>query len=83
MKLIAVQDRNLHNEPIYAYGVVKVFVLCELLGGDFKENSETIQSQYFSLAQLPSPLATEKVTKEQIQLCFEANASKIWQTQFD
>lgn len=83
VKLIAVQDRNLHNEPIYAYGVVKVFVLCELLGGDFKENSETIQSQYFSLDQLPSPLATEKVTRKQIELCFEANTSKNWQTQFD
>ena len=83
VKLIAVQDRNLHNEPIYAYGIVKVFVLCELLGGEFKENSETIQSQYFSLDQLPSPLATEKVTRKQIELCFEANASKIWQTQFD
>lgn len=83
VKLIAVQDRNLHNEPIYAYGIVKVFVLCELLGGDFKENSETIQSQYFSLDQLPSPLATEKVTRKQIELCFEANDSKNWQTQFD
>ena len=83
VKLIAVQDRNLHNEPIYAYGVVKVFVLCELLGGEFKENSETIQSQYFSLDQLPSPLATEKVTRKQIELCFEANVSKNWQTQFD
>lgn len=83
VKLIAVQDRNLHNEPIYAYGIVKVFVLCELLGGDFKENSETIQSQYFSLDQLPSPLATEKVTRKQIELCFKANASKNWQTQFD
>ena len=83
VKLIAVQDRNLHNEPIYAYGIVKVFVLCELLGGDFKENSETIQSQYFSLDQLPSPLATEKVTRKQIELCFEANVSKNWQTQFD
>ena len=83
VKLIAVQDRNLHNEPIYAYGIVKVFVLCELLGGEFKENSETIQSQYFSLDQLPSPLATEKVTRKQIELCFEANTSKNWQTQFD
>lgn len=83
VKLIAVQDRNLHNEPIYAYGIVKVFVLCELLGGDFKENSETIQSQYFCLDQLPSPLATEKVTRKQIELCFEANTSKNWQTQFD
>lgn len=29
-RLIAVQDRNRHNTPVYAYGVCKVFVLCEL-----------------------------------------------------
>lgn len=32
-RLIAVQDRNKHNEPPYAYGIVKVFLLCELVSG--------------------------------------------------
>lgn len=30
IKIIAIQDRNKHNKPIYAYGICKVFVLCML-----------------------------------------------------
>ena len=37
-RLIAVQDRNKHNEPPYAYGIVIVFLLCELLSGEFVPN---------------------------------------------
>ena len=31
VRLIAVQDRNKHNKPVYAYGVWKVFVLCFIM----------------------------------------------------
>lgn len=82
-KLIAVQDRNKHNEPIYAYGICKVFVLCELIGGDFKKNSETTEIKYFSLDNLPENLANEKTTKAQIEMCFHAARDKNWQTMFD
>lgn len=82
-KLIAVQERNKHNKPIYAYGVCKVFVLCELLGGKFEENIETTEIKYFSLDEIPSNLAEEKTNKEQIEMCFEAYKDKDWQTQFD
>ena len=82
-KLIAVQDRNKHNKPVYAYGVCKVFVLCELLGGKFEENIETTEIKYFSLDEIPSNLAEEKTNKEQIEMCFEAYKNKDWQTQFD
>lgn len=82
-KLIAVQDRNKHNKPIYVYGVCKVFVLCELLGGKFEENIETTEIKYFSLDEIPSNLAEEKTNKEQIEMCFEAYKDKDWQTQFD
>lgn len=81
--LIAVQDRNRHNPTPYAYGVVKVFVLCSLLGGSFKENLETTGTAFFSKDELPENLATEKVTKEQLFLCFEANDAKNWTTLFD
>ncbi len=47
-QLIAVQDRNRHNTPRYAYGIVKAFVLCELLDGDFVQNSETTESGFFT-----------------------------------
>ncbi len=83
VKIISIQDRNKHNKPVYAYGVCKVFVLCDILGGEFIENIETTGTQYFSLDNLPSNLAEEKSNKEQIEMCFNAYYDKNWQTQFD
>lgn len=82
-RLIAVQDRNRHNTPRYAYGIVKAFVLCELLDGDFVQNSETTESGFFALDALPAPLAQEKSSSEQIALCFQAAAAERWETVFD
>ena len=81
-KIIAVQDRDKHNLPPYAYGVVKIFYLCEVLGGSFSDNTETSESRYFSFEELP-PLAEEKCSKEQIRMCFDAYQSKDWIVQFD
>ena len=81
-KVIAVQDRDKHNQPPYAYGVVKIFYLCDLLGGNFIENIETSESQYFSLEELP-PLAGEKCNEEQIRMCFDAYRAENWIVRFD
>lgn len=83
VKLIAVQDRNKHNEPYYVYSVCKVFVLCELIGGEFKENLETTEIKYFGIDELPENLANAKNNKEQILMCFEAYKNPNWETQFD
>ena len=40
VSIIAVQDRNRHNLPVYAYGVCKIFVMCKLLGGTFKKTAK-------------------------------------------
>ena len=82
-RIIAVQDRNTHNQPPYAYGICKIFFLCTLLGGQFEENIETIGFDYFSEDALPL-LAVEKNTEEQIRMCFAAyRAGEQWTTQFD
>ena len=83
IKLIAVQDRNKHNTPIYAYGICKVFVLCKVVGGSFKKNNETIETNYFSLEDIPKNLANEKTSLEQIKLCFKANNNPNFETYFD
>mgnify|MGYP004605564375 CR=1 FL=1 len=83
IKIIAVQDRNKHNKPIYAYGVCKIFVLCNVIGGEFIENIETTEIKYFSLDEIPNNLAEEKTNKEQIEMCFKAYKDEKWQTQFD
>lgn len=71
VKLIALQDRNRHNRPIYAYGICKAFSLCRATGGGFQPNLETSQTGWFSLDALP-PLAETKTTAAQIRMCFEA-----------
>ena len=82
-KIIAVQDRNKHNRPIYVYGICKIFVMCEIIGGEFKENIETTEMKYFALDELPENFANEKCTKEQIEMCFKAKDDDNWQVQFD
>lgn len=81
-RLIAVQDRNRHNTPQYAYGICKVFVLCKLLGGEFMPNSETTASGFFPMDELP-PLSEAKNTASQIRLCFEAARDENWHIPFD
>ena len=81
-KVIAIQDRNKHNTLIYPYGVCKVFVECEVMGGEFVENIETVEIGYFSLDNLPK-LAEEKCTPKQVEMCFEAKNNKNWQVYFD
>lgn len=81
-KIIEVQDRAKHNLPVYAYGVCKVFVLCSVLGGQFVENIETTEFQYFSEFEIPE-LAEEKNNLEQIKMCFRAYRAENWETEFD
>ena len=83
IKVIAIQDRNKHNKPIYAYGVCKVFILCDVISGEFEKNIETTEIKYFSQDEIPNNLSDEKTNKEQIEMCFKAYNDKNWQTQFD
>lgn len=81
-RVIAIQDRNKHNKPLYAYGVCKVFVECEITGGEFKENIETLEIGYFSLEDLPV-LSEEKNSIDQIEMCFKAKDNENWKVIFD
>lgn len=82
VRVIALHDRNLHNQPPFAYNVCKVFVLCEVKGGCFHPNIETIGSGYFGLDELP-PLSVDKNSYQQIAMCFAARSDKDWQVEFD
>lgn len=80
--VIAVQDREKHNLPVYAYKVCKIFVLCTILGGSFEKNIETVESDFFPLEHLPE-LAEEKNTAAQVAMCFEAYKAEHWKTLLD
>lgn len=81
-RLVAVQDRDRHNTPTYAYKIIKLFYLCHAVSGAFAENLETSESRYFSMAELPD-LAEEKCSAEQVRMCFDAAQSNAWDVQFD
>lgn len=81
-RIIAVQDREKHNLPIYAYKVCKIFLQCEVTGGEFAENIETTEFDYFDLEELPV-LAEEKNNREQIAMCFQAMHAECWEPLFD
>ncbi len=82
-RLIALQDRNRHNTPPYAYHVCKVFMECELIGGEFQPNIETAESRYFAIDELPDNFANEKCTAEQVKMCFAAHNNPHWVVQVD
>ena len=82
-RLIAVQDWRRHNVTNYAFGVLKIFVLCRFAGGTFAHNIETTETALFDRASIPQELAVEKTTKEQILMCFDAYEDPHMQTQFD
>lgn len=82
-RLIAVQDWRKHNVTNYAYGVMKVFVMCKYESGHFESNIETTEIAYFDKTDIPQNLAVEKCTKEQIMMCFDALENPNAPTLFD
>lgn len=82
IRLIALLDRNLHNKPVYGYGICKAFVQCEVISGKFEKNKETIDCRYFSLDELP-PLALNKTTAGQVEMCFDAYQKENWDAVLD
>ena len=67
----------------YAYGVVKVFVLCRLQSGKFEKNIETTEISFFDKENLPANLAEEKCTREQVLMCFDFYENPNIATLFD
>jgi ADP-ribose pyrophosphatase YjhB (NUDIX family) len=57
-------------------------VECELIGNNFLDNTETLEAGFFTIDSLP-PLSTERNTRDQIEMCFEAKKHKLFETIFD
>lgn len=82
-KIIAVQDWRIRNAVNHAYGIIKFFVLCKYIGGEFESNIETTEIGFFAKDSLPAELDTHKCTAEQILMCFDALENPNCPTQFD
>jgi ADP-ribose pyrophosphatase YjhB (NUDIX family) len=81
-RLIAIHLGNRHNNHNFPFTIYKIFVECELVLYKFKANTETLASDFFAPDNLPE-LSTERNTLKQINMCFDAKKSKLFETIFD
>lgn len=82
VRIIAIQDRNRHNEPVHPYAIYKIFVLCNIKGGGFVKNIETEESGFFTLDDLPE-LSEGRTNRKQIEMCFRAMYDENFTVVFD
>ena len=81
-RLIAVLDNSKHSHPVSPYRIYKIFVLCDMIDGSFEKNIKTEGIGFFSLNDLP-PLSVNRITEEQIAMCFEAMHNDYFVPVFD
>jgi ADP-ribose pyrophosphatase YjhB (NUDIX family) len=69
-RLLAVLDKSKHPHPPSPFHVYKIFILCELVGGEWSGNTETLGADFFELTSLPE-LSLDRITHSQIELMYE------------
>ena len=76
-RLVGLFDHRKRNNPDSFFYCTHVFMLCKVISGEFCNNIETTQSDYFSLDFLPE-LNEHKTNKEQIEICLQAYKTDGW-----
>lgn len=69
-RLLALYDRNKHGHPPYLFHIYKIYILCDLTGGEPAVSIETGGAQFFAPHEIP-PLSETRTTPEVIQRMFE------------
>jgi ADP-ribose pyrophosphatase YjhB (NUDIX family) len=67
VRLLAVMDKRCHPHPASPFYIYKLFVLCEITGGEFAPAFDILDRSFFALDQLP-PLSTDRILEQQIRL---------------
>jgi ADP-ribose pyrophosphatase YjhB (NUDIX family) len=82
VKILGIYDRNQHGFPAYVHHIYKLFVLCELIGGEATTSDETGAVDWFPEGAIP-PLSLLRTTPEVIQRMFEHHRNPDLPTDFD
>lgn len=69
VKLLALLDMNKHGHPPQLYHYYKLFVQCEIVGGEATLGIETEGVDFFSASSLPE-LSLNRNTEDQIEMLF-------------
>ena len=83
VKLLAVWDRAKHpHVPPFPYHIYKIFILCELIGGEAATSHETEEVGFYPEDGLPE-LSISRITPCQIARLFEHHRDSALPTDFD
>lgn len=82
VRLLAVLDKKFHDHPPAPSHVYKMFILCDIVGGEMKAGMETSDVAFFDEDQLPE-LSAERNTEKQIRKLFEMRKSADKEVLFD
>ena len=69
IKLLSVLDKKCHPHPPSLYHVYKMFIQCEIIGGQANAGIETNAVEFFAENELP-PLSIARNTESQIKMAF-------------
>ncbi|MFB1050320.1 NUDIX hydrolase [Paraliobacillus sp. JSM ZJ581] len=81
-RLLAVLDKNKHDHPPDPYHFYKLFIYCDIVGGDTQTGVETNGVQFFSENNLPN-LSLKRNTEAQIKMMFDFMKDPTKQPMFD
>jgi ADP-ribose pyrophosphatase YjhB (NUDIX family) len=82
VKLLAVYDRNRQGHPAQFFSAYKLYILCELLGGEATNSIETDGVGFFGEDEIP-PLSLNRVLPGQITRMFEHHRHPDWPADLD
>jgi len=71
VKLLGVFDKRNHAHPPQAWYIYKLFILCEIIGGELNAHTqETSAVEFFDRNNIP-PLSVDRIVESQIAKMFE------------
>lgn len=82
VRLLAVCDKKFYPHPPSPYHVYKIFILCELVGGEALTGTETSEVGFFGENELPE-LSVERNTESQVRMMFEYARHPEWPAYLD
>ncbi|QYR21317.1 NUDIX hydrolase [Paenibacillus sp. sptzw28] len=82
VRLLGIIDKKFHDHPPSPFHVYKMFILCEIVGGEAMEGMETLEVKFFEEDKLPA-LSLERNTEKQIIKLFELYRNPDQEIMFD
>lgn len=81
-KLLGVYDRNQHGYPVSVFHTYKLFIQCELIGGEPANSIETGGAEFFAENDLP-PLSLARTSVELVHRMFDFHHHPEWFADLD